>query len=217
MLHWLGIALIDVTKVVRQDRELSVLHRRRYVQDCAHAPDRYVFDETRKHLVSLIMILGLFSVLALALGLPANTTIDASGEVTTNPPDETTEAPVEGTTNPPDEETTEALGEVTTNPPDEETTEPEDPGDVTTNPPDEGTTEAATTTTTKAAPEGSTTVMEGSTSLPPLVPCPFECPAEFGYFEVEPCSPFYCSCSNNIGYLQAMINPIFIFQLLSMN
>merc|ERR1719322_2240675 len=117
--------------------------------------------------------LTLLTVLALALGLPANTTIDASGEVTTNPPDETTEAP----------------GEVTTNPP----TEPEEP---------EETTEAATTTTTKAAPEESTTVMEGSTSLPPLVPCPFECPAEFGYFEVEPCSPLYCSCSNYIGYLQ---------------
>ena len=138
--------------------------------------------------------------MALALGLPANTTIDVSGEVTTNLPDEeTTEAPVEVTTNPPDEETTEAPVEVTTNQPDEETTE------------------AATTTTTEAAPEESTTVMEGSTSLPPLVPCPFECPAEFGYFEVEPCSPFYCSCSNYIGYLQAMINPIFIFQLLSMN
>jgi len=29
-----------------------------------------------------------------------------------------------------------------------------------------------------------------------------ECPAESGYFEVEPCSALYCSCTNNIGYLQ---------------
>merc|ERR1711941_161661 len=83
---------------------------------------------------------------------------------------------------------------------DEETSKA--PVEVTTNPPDEETSEAPTTWATKAAPEESTTLMEGSTSLPPLVPCPFECPAEFGYFEVEPCSPFYCSCSNYIGYLQ---------------
>ena len=70
--------------------------------------------------------------------------------------------------------------------------------------------EAPTTTTeapmTEAAPDASTTVTEatpeGSTSFPPLVPCPEPCPAESGYFEVEPCSAFYCSCTNGIGYLQ---------------
>merc|ERR1712117_419255 len=43
---------------------------------------------------------------------------------------------------------------------------------------------------------------ESSTLYPPLVSCPFECPAESGYFEVEPCGPFYCSCTNFDGYLQ---------------
>merc|ERR1712117_948170 len=62
-----------------------------------------------------------------------------------------------------------------------------------------------TTTTTEAGPEPSTTgaaTGESSTLYPPLVPCPFECPAESGYFEVEPCGPFYCSCTNFDGYLQ---------------
>ena len=62
-----------------------------------------------------------------------------------------------------------------------------------------------TTTSTEAAPEPSTTGAapgNSSTLYPPLVPCPFECPAESGYFEVEPCGPFYCSCTNFDGYLQ---------------
>merc|ERR1712037_534713 len=78
-----------------------------------------------------------------------------------------------------------------------------------------GTTTAAQTTTTAAqstttAPPMTTTAppvttegaQDGSSSYPPLVPCPMECPAESGYFEVEPCNAFYCSCTNGIGYLQ---------------
>ena len=42
----------------------------------------------------------------------------------------------------------------------------------------------------------------GSTLFPPLEPCPEPCPAESGYFEVEPCGPFYCNCVQGIGYLQ---------------
>merc|ERR1712037_218729 len=66
------------------------------------------------------------------------------------------------------------------------------------------TTTAAPTTTTETVPEPSTTEadLEGTSTLPPLVPCPMDCPAESGYFEVEPCSALYCSCTNFIGYLQ---------------
>merc|ERR1711934_637142 len=66
------------------------------------------------------------------------------------------------------------------------------------------TTTTAGPTTTTAAQEPTTTAeaQEGSSSYPPLVPCPMECPAESGYFEVEPCNAFYCSCTNGIGYLQ---------------
>ena len=157
-----------------------------------------------------MIFLDIFSVLALAMGLPANTTIE-EGEMTTElAGDMTTEANLETTVMPdtvPPTTTTEASADTTAEPTTTITTT-EAAANTTAGP--------TTSTTTKAAPEESTTVMEGSTSLPPLVPCPFECPAEFGYFEVEPCSPLYCSCSNYIGYLQAMINPIFIFQLLSM-
>ena len=55
---------------------------------------------------------------------------------------------------------------------------------------------------------------ESSTLYPPLVPCPFECPAESGYFEVEPCGAFYCSCTNFDGYLQVCTQ--FIWALLTM-
>ena len=48
-----------------------------------------------------------------------------------------------------------------------------------------------------------------STGVPPsgLPPseCPEPCPLEDGVFEVEPCSEFFCSCSDSIGYLQVQM------------
>merc|ERR1711983_559942 len=66
-----------------------------------------------------------------------------------------------------------------------------------------------TTMAASAEPATDPTGVEGASTLfPPLVPCPEPCPAESGYFEVEPCGPFYCSCVQGIGYLQECQDPL---------
>merc|ERR1739837_56249 len=50
-------------------------------------------------------------------------------------------------------------------------------------------------------------VAQETTDVPPEVTS-MGASAESGYFEVEPCGPFYCNCVQGIGYLQECQDPL---------